>query len=544
MFAEVAKPPRSTPLPDEVMFPEVETGDGRPGRARSRLRRPRPRHDRRRPRVQRRGAAADPRARASQFYLGLIPELDDETRARSTIVATEVRDTILQMLPSLMRIFTAQDSTVNFIPNDAKAAPPRRAADRDYLSYVFSYDNPGYMILQDVFKDGLHQGDGRRQWWTDDNLEVRRGALRAPHPRAAPVRDRAARRRGRIDGARASRRARRARLIPIFDLTIRRTKRAPKHWVARCRRTSSASTGMATCGQDRRSGRARTLRDPDRAAQEGHPSRADRGEPDFSGGDHALHRGAHATQPGGSTRPSAAISPEPSCAVGEYWIRIDKDGDGLAELRHICTIGDNDIIVIDEPALAAEDGDLLPRSGAAFDRRPRHRRAGRRSAGDQDRTCCAARSIQPGPVDLSRASGASTPWSTGTTCSTPPSAHRSGSRIPNAIGQLAYTFIGEAGLHHDGPARRDPHGPHRHHRAVEGARPEGPAIDDAQGRRDDRLGRAGAHRAGCPHHGLDLHVRPVHRAAAGDHRPSVARARGQAARHLRAGEPVDSSTRP
>ena len=41
---------------------------------------------------------------------------------------------------------------------------------------------------------------------------------------------------------------------------------------------------------------------------------------------------------------------DPLIHFGEWFIRIDKDGDGVPELRRICTIGDGDDIIVDEPA--------------------------------------------------------------------------------------------------------------------------------------------------------------------------------------------------
>ena len=45
---------------------------------------------------------------------------------------------------------------------------------------------------------------------------------------------------------------------------------------------------------------------------------------------------------------------DPLIWFGEWFIRIDKDGDGVPELRRICTIGDGDEIISDEPAARAK----------------------------------------------------------------------------------------------------------------------------------------------------------------------------------------------
>ena len=35
---------------------------------------------------------------------------------------------------------------------------------------------------------------------------------------------------------------------------------------------------------------------------------------------------------------------------GEWYIKVDRDGDGVAELRYICTMGEDHTIVHDKPA--------------------------------------------------------------------------------------------------------------------------------------------------------------------------------------------------
>jgi hypothetical protein len=51
---------------------------------------------------------------------------------------------------------------------------------------------------------------------------------------------------------------------------------------------------------------------------------------------------------------------DPLIWYGEWFIRIDKDGDGVPELRKICTMGDGDTIVMDEPAPRAKFAIFCP----------------------------------------------------------------------------------------------------------------------------------------------------------------------------------------
>ena len=51
---------------------------------------------------------------------------------------------------------------------------------------------------------------------------------------------------------------------------------------------------------------------------------------------------------------SDASQGDPLIQYGEWFIRIDKDGDGVPELRKICTVGDGDTIIMDEPTPRAK----------------------------------------------------------------------------------------------------------------------------------------------------------------------------------------------
>jgi hypothetical protein len=293
------------------------------------------------------------REKGIRLYLGIDPQpaSDDDEQGSSTIVATEVRDTVLQMIPSLMRIFSGQDSVTNFIPNHGAQADAAEQAS-DYLRYVLFYDNPGYMILQDVFKDGLIKAMGIAQWGTEENREVveeqyhrlsmeqRQFVISQadvevvdmkPVPQQMP------------DGSTQL----------LFNLTIRRTKRQPRHWVMsvppdefRINRTAVSIKKAGLVGRE-------YFETKTALKLKGVPDDLIDESADFSGGDMRF-AAERMFRNQGSDSPVGRDSAEPLCKYGEYWMRIDKDGDGLAELRHICVIGDNDDIVMDEPATRAK----------------------------------------------------------------------------------------------------------------------------------------------------------------------------------------------
>ena len=58
------------------------------------------------------------RIRAMDFYLG--EPFGNEVEGRSSVVSTEVADTVEAIMPNLMRVFTANDKYVRFSPRTAE----------------------------------------------------------------------------------------------------------------------------------------------------------------------------------------------------------------------------------------------------------------------------------------------------------------------------------------------------------------------------------------------------------------------------------------
>jgi hypothetical protein len=86
------------------------------------------------------------------MYLG--EPLGNEVDGRSTVIATEVADTVEAIMPNLMRVFTTNDKYVRFSPRTAEDMESAEQAS-DYVNYVLNTQNPGYQILHTFFKDAL-----------------------------------------------------------------------------------------------------------------------------------------------------------------------------------------------------------------------------------------------------------------------------------------------------------------------------------------------------------------------------------------------------
>ena len=92
------------------------------------------------------------RIKALDYYLG--EPFGNEQEGRSQVIATEVSDTVESIMPSLMRVFTANDKYVRF---NARTPEDMERAEQisDYVNYIINHDNEGYKILYNWFKDAL-----------------------------------------------------------------------------------------------------------------------------------------------------------------------------------------------------------------------------------------------------------------------------------------------------------------------------------------------------------------------------------------------------
>ncbi|MEN6305439.1 MAG: cell envelope integrity protein TolA [Armatimonadia bacterium] len=126
------------------------------------------------------GRLSEDRRKALAYYYGkaegdLAPP---DIEGRSSYVATEVADTIEWIMPTLMRIFTAGDNAVEFLPQQQQDELAAKQA-TEYVNYCFYRQNDGFLVLHTWFKDALLQKFGVvYSWWdkrTEDVREEYRG---------------------------------------------------------------------------------------------------------------------------------------------------------------------------------------------------------------------------------------------------------------------------------------------------------------------------------------------------------------------------------
>lgn len=294
---------------------------------------------------------APQRADAVDAYFGRL--YGDEEEGRSQVVSRDVHDTIQALTPSLMRIFFGPEHVVEFEPDDDSPEDLQMADQAtDYVTYVITRDNDGFNILMAVIKNALREKVGIvKFWWdrsvqvstktytglTEDTLTKLMDDLQQAHEATlievtedpdekdddgAPLMS------AKLRLKTKNERVRIEALPPEEFLIGRRMKTLDDEgFVAhRCMKTVSELVAM---GYDRELVEAQSE----------------------TGDELAMSAERQAREGGNSGFPTTASADKSQRLVLyiESYVNVDYDGDGIAELRRICTIGPGHRVLANEP---------------------------------------------------------------------------------------------------------------------------------------------------------------------------------------------------
>ena len=310
---------------------------------------------------------APERAEATRLYRG--DPLGNEEEGRSSIVMTEVRDTIQTMLPELLNIFCSSKKVVNFVPTSARTVDMAEQQ-TDVVNHVVMQLNNGMKLMHDWFKDALKQKTGIVKWYPEEEIDVTEedytGLSEAQfmflqEDDEVEVIETDAIEDITLDPATGM-------PVPVvvgIDCRIRRTT-MKKKYIVECVPpeeffVSAAARDVETadcCGHRSFKTMSEMVAmgyDADEITENGASST------DFEFNEEAQDRnpalgGYHAGGNNSSTT-------DPSMRRYEYfeaYVRVDKDGDGIAELRKVCAIGNGYHILHDEVVSEAPFALLCP----------------------------------------------------------------------------------------------------------------------------------------------------------------------------------------
>lgn len=290
------------------------------------------------------GDLSKDRATAMDYYLG--KPFGNEEEGRSQVVSTDVADTIQWILPALLRIFAGGDETVRFDPRGPEDEAAAKQA-TDYVNWIFNRDNPGFLILYTIMTDALLQKNGYAKVWWEETEETREDPLPAPidaleeqalrdaieklpsKPELVLDKaDDAGLRNGKIMRQVKVERCKVAAIPPEEVLIARRSRTiADSPFVAH--RTRMTRSDLVAQGYSRK-----IVDDlPEAGALERTIEAAARRSWDDEAAD-ALSTRGHGMD---------------EVWITEAYIRVDWDGDGIAEMRKVTAAGDGTVILDNEP---------------------------------------------------------------------------------------------------------------------------------------------------------------------------------------------------
>lgn len=109
------------------------------------------------------------RAKATKAYRG--DPYGDEEEGRSSIVSRDVHDTVQGQLPDLLRILLGPERICEYVAERPEDNGWVEQATQ-YAEYIVERDNDGFHVLYSAIKDALVRKTGVVKFWWDDSEEV------------------------------------------------------------------------------------------------------------------------------------------------------------------------------------------------------------------------------------------------------------------------------------------------------------------------------------------------------------------------------------
>lgn len=297
---------------------------------------------------------APEREQAMSYYLG--DEFGNEEEGRSRVVLTEVRDTVLAMLPSLLRIFTGGDKVIEFVPKNAEDVEGAEQA-TDLINYVFMQENPGFRILHDAMKDALILKTGVLTWYKidEESVEYYDYSGLMPEEIALLTSD------PDVSVESMTEVVDMMTGVAKTDLRIRRVKRTPRYVVECIPPEQFLIDNEATSIDDAIYVARRKLATISELVSMGYDRQEieeNAGTGGFDMNNEVLVRNPADQSFFGLTQTTDETTDK--VFYVESYIRADRDGDGIAELHKVCSIGNGAYILHSEVVQKAPFALLAP----------------------------------------------------------------------------------------------------------------------------------------------------------------------------------------
>ena len=298
------------------------------------------------------------RERAMEYYYG--EPFGNEVEGRSQFIDSTVQDTIEWIKPTLMRIFASGDQMVTFNPVGPEDVDSAKQA-TDYINHIFMKDNPGWEILYAWFTDALLQKNGIVKVWWDESEEWNREEYKGldemelqsliSDPRVEVIEHTSPG--TELDGSYSEGESEGHHVVISRDMSKGRVhvENVPPDEFLISRASKAIQDARFTCHRVKK-----TLTELREIYGDLDPE-------DLTGGIYGDHEfsGERESRYVFDNSGSAGFNNETPFgsddSLSEYWLhecfmRVDFDGDGIAELRKVCLVGST--------VLANEEIDRIP----------------------------------------------------------------------------------------------------------------------------------------------------------------------------------------
>ena len=282
------------------------------------------------------------RASAFRYYLGApftqSGDSPEEEAGRSQVVSREVHDAVHSMLPSLMRVFFSHDKSCEFIPRGPEDVAGAAQA-TEMVNWLLEQSN-AYSVFSDAIKDCLIKGEGIIKCWYEQTFDIQTRELQGLDELQIGLFVQ--------EGYEVTQSEEMEDTPGLFDVVL--TRKTPKGKIKlECLPPEEFLINRtATSLDDAKIVAHRQLLKVGDLVELGYSyeqiSKYKDYEDDFRSSEEWILR-----NPNWRDEDTDSDDSNRLVQYVESFARVDVDGDSVPELRRICTIGQNNEIVMNEP---------------------------------------------------------------------------------------------------------------------------------------------------------------------------------------------------
>lgn len=294
---------------------------------------------------------AGEREKALDYYFGL--PFGNEQEDRSQVVLTDVRDAIESIMPQLMKIFLASGEIVEFEPQGPEDEQSAKQA-TDYVNYVMTRDNPIFHIMYTWCKDGLLSKLGVVTWRWKESINVTEERYQGQNQvqlaalLSDPDVEVISYQTTPIEGTQPSPEEQ-AEPEVLYDVVLKRTSNSGRVEIINIQPEKFLISSEARDIENARFVGYESDTTPSNLIADGFdPALVERLPKDESSDDSGEDAARRSKDSGFDDSDSVNHEASRRVRVIDGYYRIDADGDGIAELRHIVSSRDGTIILLNE----------------------------------------------------------------------------------------------------------------------------------------------------------------------------------------------------